>query len=402
MSESETPGFHEPQPPQHAAPRRVHPVTIILFLAIVAVVVIAGIIPRLHTRAEVRNETRQMAIPDVAVVVPQRSAPSGELVLPANIQAYTDAPIYARTSGYVKKWYADIGAHVKAGQLLAEIDTPEIDQQLQQSKADLGTAQANVNLAKITADRYQDLLKSDSVSKQDADNAAGDYDAKRAAVASAQANVKRLEDLQSFQKIFAPFDGVITARNVDIGDLIDAGASGGATKELFHIASTRRLRVYVSVPQGDSPDAKPGLHADLVLPEFPGRRFPGTLVSTAQSIDPASGTLLAEISVDNPTGELLPGAYAEVHFKLPSTSPAFTLPVGALLFRSEGLRVVAVDSNGRAVLVPIVIGRDYGNDVEVVSGITPGMKIIVNPPDSIASGEQVRITQTDSAQAAAP
>ncbi len=343
-----------------------------------------------------------MAIPDVAVVVPQRSAPSDELILPANIQAYTDAPIYARTNGYLKKWYADIGAHVKEGQLLAEIDTPEIDQQLQQAQADLATAQANLHLAEITADRYQDLLKTDSVSKQDADNAAGDFEAKQAAFASAQANVKRLQDLQSFQKIYAPFDGVITARNVDIGDLIDAGASGGVAKELFHIASTRRLRVYVSVPQGDSPDAKPGLQADLVLPEFPGRRFPGTLVSTAQAIDPASGTLLAEISVENPTGELLPGAYAEVHLKLPSAVPAFTVPVSALLFRSEGLRVVVVDSGSRALLVPIVIGRDYGNEVEVVSGITPGMKIVENPPDSIVTGQQVRITQTDVPQAAAP
>jgi len=402
MSESNSSGLHEPSPPPHAAPRRVQPITIILFLVIVAVVVAAGIVPRLRTRAEVREETQSMAIPDVAVVVPQRSAPSDELILPANIQAYTDAPIYARTNGYLKKWYADIGAHVKEAQLLAEIDTPEIDQQLQQAQADLATAQANLHLAEITANRYQDLLKTDSVSKQDADNAAGDFEAKQAAFASAQANVKRLQDLQSFQKIYAPFDGVITARNVDIGDLIDAGAGGGVAKELFHIASTRRLRVYVSVPQGDSPDAKPGLQADLVLPEFPGRRFPGTLVSTAQAIDPASGTLLAEISVENPTGELLPGAYAEVHLKLPSAVPAFTVPVSALLFRSEGLRVVVVDSGSRALLVPIVIGRDYGNEVEVVSGITPGMKIVENPPDSIVTGQQVRITQTDVPQAAAP
>ena len=399
MNESETSGYREPPPPAHSGPRRVRPIVIILFVAVVVAVVIAGIVPRLRTRAEVREETSRMAIPDVAVVVPRRAAPAEEVVLPANIQAYTDAPIYARTNGYLKKWYVDIGAHVKEGQLLAEIDTPEIDQQLQQAQADLGTAQANVHLAEITSDRYRDLLKSDSVSKQDADNAEGDYEAKRAAVASAQANVKRLEDLQSFQKIYAPFDGVITARNVDIGDLIDAGASGGAAKELFHIASTRRLRVYVSVPQGDSPNAKPGLKADLVLPEFPGRRFPGTLVSTAQAIDPTSGTLLAEISVDNPTGELLPGAYAEVHLKLPSASPSFTLPVGALLFRSEGLRVVAVENGNRAVLVPIVIGRDFGNEVEVVSGLTEGMQIVENPPDSIVTGQKVRIAQSQPPQA---
>ena len=382
-------------------PRRVRPLAIVLFLLVVAAIVVAGIIPRLRTRAEVREETSRTAIPDVSVVSPHRVAPAEEVVLPASIQAYTDAPIYARTNGYVKKWYADIGAHVKEGQLLAEIDTPEIDQQLQQALADLGTAEANMHLAEITANRYQDLLKTDSVSKQDADNAAGDYEAKRATVASAQANVKRLEDLQSFQKIYAPFDGVIIARNVDIGDLIDAGASGGAAKELFHIASTRRLRVYVSVPQSDSPGAKPGLKADLVLPEFPGRRFPGTLVSTAQAIDPVSRTLLAEISVDNPTGELLPGAYAEVHLKVASTEPAFTVPVSALLFRSEGLRVVSVGNDSRAVLVPIIIGRDFGNEVEVVSGLTDNMQIIQNPPDSIVTGEQVRVIQSQSPQAAA-
>jgi RND family efflux transporter MFP subunit len=401
MSESEPGGFQESPTPPQAAPRRVRPLAIVLFLLVVAAIVVAGIIPRLRTRAEVREETSRTAIPDVSVVSPHRVAPAEEVVLPASIQAYTDAPIYARTNGYVKKWYADIGAHVKEGQLLAEIDTPEIDQQLQQALADLGTAEANMHLAEITANRYQDLLKTDSVSKQDADNAAGDYEAKRATVASAQANVKRLEDLQSFQKIYAPFDGVIIARNVDIGDLIDAGASGGAAKELFHIASTRRLRVYVSVPQSDSPGAKPGLKADLVLPEFPGRRFPGTLVSTAQAIDPVSRTLLAEISVDNPTGELLPGAYAEVHLKVASTEPAFTVPVSALLFRSEGLRVVSVGNDSRAVLVPIIIGRDFGNEVEVVSGLTDNMQIIQNPPDSIVTGEQVRVIQSQSPQAAA-
>ncbi|MGO9640439.1 MAG: efflux RND transporter periplasmic adaptor subunit [Candidatus Acidiferrales bacterium] len=399
MSERDPGSFQESPPPPQATPRRVRPLAIVLFLLVVAAVVVAGIIPRLRTRAEVREETSRTAIPDVSVISPHRVAPAEEVVLPASIQAYTDAPIYARTNGYVKKWYADIGAHVKEGQLLAEIDTPEIDQQLQQALADLGTAEANMHLAEITANRYQDLLKTDSVSKQDADNAAGDYEAKRATVASAQANVKRLEDLQSFQKIYAPFDGVIIARNVDIGDLIDAGASGGAAKELFHIASTRRLRVYVSVPQSDSPGAKPGLKADLVLPEFPGRRFPGTLVSTAQAIDPASRTLLAEISVDNPTGELLPGAYAEVHLKVASAGPAFTVPVSALLFRSEGLRVVSVENGNRAVLVPIIIGRDFGNEVEVVSGLTDNMQIIQNPPDSIVTGEQVRVTQSQSPQA---
>jgi len=402
MSESGIPVVHESPPPPQGPPRRVRPIAIVLFLVIVAAIVIAGIIPRLHTRAQVNEETRRLAVPDVAVVNPRQVAPAEEVILPANIEAYTDAPIYARTNGYLKKWYFDIGAHVKEGQLLAEIDTPEIDQQLQQARADLSTAEANMHLAEITANRYQDLLKTDSVSKQDADNATGDFEAKRATVESEQANVKRLEDLQSFQKIYAPFDGVVTARNIDIGDLIDAGASGGAAKELFHIASTRRLRVYVSVPQADSAGAKPGLKADLVVPEYPNRRFPGMLVSTAQAIDPASRTLLAEISVDNPTGELLPGAYAEVHLKVQSSGPAFTIPVSALLFRAEGLNVVAVDSASRAVLVPIVIGRDFGNEVEVVSGLTAGMQIIQNPPDSIITGQQVNITQSQSPQASSP
>ncbi|MGC1185824.1 MAG: efflux RND transporter periplasmic adaptor subunit, partial [Candidatus Acidiferrales bacterium] len=306
-------GDEQLSPHGTAPPRRLSTLAIVIFLVVVAVVVVAGILPRLRTRAEVRSETDQMAVAYVAVVQPRRQSSTDEVVLPANIQAYTDSPIYARTDGYLKKWYVDIGGHVTKGQLLAEIETPEVDQQLVQARADAATAQANVNLAKITADRYEGLLKSDSVSKQDADNAEGDFQAKRAALDSSAANVKRLEDLQSFQKIYAPFDGVITARNIDIGDLIDAGASGGTARELFHIAYTRKLRVYVNIPQADSAGAKPGIKADLVLPEFPGRRFPGTLVSTSQAIDPSSRTLLAEISVDNPTDELLPGAYAEVH-----------------------------------------------------------------------------------------
>ena len=243
-----------------------------------------------------------MAVPTVAVVQPKRSAPAQEIVLPANVQAFADAPIYARTNGYLKRWYVDIGSRVKQGQLLAEIDTPEVNQQLRQARADLGTTQANLNLSKITADRYQGLLKTDSVSKQESDNAAGDYEAKQASVQSAQANVKRLEELQSFQRIYAPFSGVITARNTDIGALINSGSTGGNGNELFHIAQPDKLRVYVSVPQVYSQAAKPGITADLTLAEFPGRRFQGKLVRTANAIDPTSRTLLVEIAVDNPTG----------------------------------------------------------------------------------------------------
>ena len=306
----------------------------VLALAIVAAIVVSGILPRIHARADLDKETAEMAIPTVSVVHPKRGAPAQEVVLPANVQAYIDSPIYARTNGYLKHWYVDIGAHVKAGQLLADIETPEVDQQLRQSRADLATAEANLNLSKITADRYQDLLKTDSVSKQDTDNAVGDYAAKQATVQSAQANVKRLEELQSFEKIYAPFDGVITARNTDIGALIDSGSSGGTRTELFHIAQPDKLRVYVNVPEVYSQAAKPGLTAELALSEFPGRLFPGTLVRTAEAIDQSTRTLLVEIRVNNPTGTLLSGAYAEVHLKLPTATSAFILPVNALLFPS--------------------------------------------------------------------
>jgi RND family efflux transporter MFP subunit len=285
---------------------------------------------------------------------------------------------------------------VKAGQLLAEIDTPEVDQQLQQARADVATAQANLHLAQITAERYAGLLKSDSVSKQDADNAEGDYAAKKAALASSEANLKRLQELQSFEKIYAPFTGVITARNTDIGALIDSGSSGGTRTELFHIAQPEKLRVYVNVPEANSQSMKPGLKADLTVPEFPGRRFQGTLVRTAGSIDQATRTLLVEIDVENPTGNLLTGAYAEVHFKLAGGTSSFTLPVNALLFRSEGLRV-AVVNDGRAELKPITIGHDFGSEVEVVAGLNGDESIIVNPPDSLVSGETVRITQATEA-----
>jgi RND family efflux transporter MFP subunit len=365
----------------------------VLALVIVTAVVISGILPRIHARAALDKETAEMAIPTVSVVQPKRGAPTQEVVLPANVQAYIDAPIYARTNGYLKHWYADIGAHVKAGQLLADIETPEVDQQLRQSKADLATAEANLNLSKITNDRYADLLKTDSVSKQDADNAAGDFAAKQATVQSSQANVRRLEELQAFEKIYAPFDGVITARNTDIGALIDSGSSGGTRTELFHIAQPDKLRVYVNVPEVYSQAAKPGLTADLALSEFPGRLFPGTLVRTAQAIDQTTRTLLVEIRVNNPTGTLLSGAYAEVHLKLSNPTSAFILPVNALLFRAEGLRVAVVTDGRHADLKPITLGHDFGSEVEVVAGLSGSESIIVNPPDSIVAGEEVRIAQ---------
>jgi len=373
-------------------------IAIIAVLTVVGLIV-SGILPRIQARASLHRETREMAIASVTVVHPTRAPASSEIVLPANVQAFIDAPIYARTNGYLKKWYVDIGSRVKTGQLLAEIDTPEVNQALGQSRADLATAEANLNLSRITADRYRDLLKTDSVSKQDADNAAGDYAAKQAIVHSAEANVRRLEDLQSFQKIYAPFTGVITARNTDIGALIDSGAVGGTRTELFHIVQPERLRVYVNVPEAYSQAAKPGLTADLTLAEFPGRRFPGKLVRTANAIDTTTRTLLVQIDVDNPTGTLLSGAYAEVHLKLPGANSSLILPVNTLLFRSEGLRVATVPDGQHAELKPVTLGHDFGSEVEVVAGLNGDDTVIINPPDSVISGQAVRIVQTPSSGA---
>ena|SRR5579862_5450636 len=369
----------------------------VIAVAIVAAVVIAGLLPRFKAKDALAAETKRDAVPTVNVMQPKLGAPQNEVVLPGNMQAFNDSPIYARTNGYLKKWYVDIGARVKDGQLLADIETPEVDQQLDQARADLNTAQANLQLSQITAQRYQGLAQSDSVSKQDVDNATSDFAAKKAMVASAQSNVKRLEELQSFEKIYAPFDGVITARNTDIGHLINSGAGSPAT-ELFHIAAIQTLRVYVNVPQQYSPSAKPGLTADLTLQEFPGRRFQGTLVRTANAIDLASRTLLVEVDVNNRTGELLPGAYVQVHLKVPSGAPAFILPVSSLIFRSDGLQVGTVQNGNRAQLVNITLGRDMGNEVEVVSGLNADDLVIVNPPDSLITGEQVQVESASASQ----
>lgn len=287
---------------------------------------------------------------------------------------------------------------MKKGDLLADIETPEIDQQLDQARADLNTAEANFSLSQITAQRYEDLAKSDSVSKQDVDNANGDFQAKKAMVASAQSNVNRLEQLQSFEKIYAPFDGVITARNTDVGHLINAGASSSPGTELFHIAALNKLRVYINVPQEYSESAKPGLNAELELQQFPGRMFKGILVRTADAMDPASRTLLTEVDVDNPTGVLLPGEYAQVHLKVPSGPPSVIIPVTALIFRSEGLQAAVVNDGQHAEVRKIVLGRDYGSEVEVVSGLTDQDHVMIQPPDSLVQGEAVRVEQTPGSQ----
>ncbi|MFZ0521836.1 MAG: efflux RND transporter periplasmic adaptor subunit [Candidatus Acidiferrales bacterium] len=391
----EKPGQADRDRPTSNTPKSSHGALIaIIALLVIVAIVVAGVVPRLRAKAALKVETDNLAVPSVEVLQPKRGSPQQELVLPGNMQAFIDAPIYARTNGYLQSWYFDIGAHVRKGQLLAVIDTPEVDQQLEQARADLNTAQANLRLSEITNDRYEGLKNTDSVSQQDVDNAHGDYAAKKATVDSAAYNVKRLEDLQSFTKIYAPFDGVITARNTDIGQLIDSGSATPA-KELFHMAAIRTLRVFINVPQPYSPAAKPGISADLTLAQFPGRKFQGKLVRTANAIDLASRTLLVEVDVDNPTGELLPGAFTEVHLKIPSDIPTFILPVTSLIFRAQGLQVAVVESN-QAKLKTIALGRDFGSEVEVVSGLTGQESVIISPPDSIIDGEHVKIAQPNS------
>ncbi len=360
----------------------------------VAYAVVIGVRGRVEAADALKRRTLDMSIPAVTVFHPRRGAAVEEVVLPGNAQAYVATPVWARTNGYLKAWYFDIGAHVKAGQLLAEIETPEVDKELDQARADLATAQANYDLSQTTATRYQSLFKSDSVAKQDVDDRVGDLNAKKATVDSAKYNLQRLEEMQRFEKVYAPFDGVITTRNIDIGALINAGANAPG-KELFDIAATNRLRVYVNVPQQYSRAVAPGAAADLTQAEYPGRRFAGKIVRNAEAIDPASRTLLTEVDVENPTGELLPGAFLSVHLKLRTPGVSMMIPANALIFRAEGLQAAVVRDN-KAELRTITIGRDYGTEVEVVSGISPGDEVIENPSDSLLSGAEVRIIRNPS------
>ena len=363
---------------------------VLLFL-VAAALGLYSVIQKRSERRVLAQQTEKAAVPRASVIHATALNGSSELVLPGTLSPYVQSPIYARTNGYLKKWYKDIGSHVKEGDLLAEIDTPEVDQQLEQTRADLTTAEANAKLAGITAQRYQGLLKSDAVSKQEVDNYDGDYAAKQAMVQSSEANVKRLEDLESFKHVYAPFAGVITQRNVDTGTLINAG-NGGNAKEMFDLAQTDPMRVYVSVPQAYAPSMHAGLKACLELTEFPGRTFCGHVVRTANAIDPGTRTLNTEVDVPNASGTLLQGAFAQVHFDAQLSGKRLTLPINALLFRPEGTMAAVVGPDNRLILKKLTIGRDLGSSVEVLDGITPEDSVVINPADSLAQGETVVVS----------
>jgi RND family efflux transporter MFP subunit len=370
----------------------------VLLSAGFAFLIYSGIRSRVDAEKKLEATVKLTSAEVVNVTHPTKGSNDQAIELPGNTQAFTDAPIYARTSGYLKKWYFDIGAHVKQGQLLAEIETPELDEQLEQAENQLKTAEANLQLSQVTADRWVFLEKSSVVSKQERDQAVSDLNAKRATADSARANVARLRKLQEFEHVYAPFDGVITARNTDVGDLIQGDNT--TPKELFHLAAVGKLRVYISVPEVYATAIKSGETVTLTLDAFPGEKFTGTLVRDSNSIDLISRTLRVEVDVDNPTGRLLPGAYAFVHLELPSAANAVTVPTNTLLFRAEGLRL-AVVRNGEAKLVPITIGHDYGNTVEVLNGLTPEDSVILDPSDSIMDGSPVKVAESDPAKAVA-
>jgi RND family efflux transporter MFP subunit len=378
---------HETAPEQKPISPRLALAGVAVALIVAVLLGIFGILSRRSAATVLAERTQQLAAPTVIAAPPLQGAPVDSFVLPGNVTSWTDSPIYARTSGYLTRWYFDIGARVRKSALLAEIATPEVDQQLVQAEADLNTAQANANNAHIQADRYTGLVKSNAVSRQDTDTFVNQATATAAAVRSAQANVERLRDLQSFEKVYAPFDGVVTARNIDTGQLIDPGAG----KELFHLQAIQTLRVYANLPQVYTNNVKHGSKIDLTFAEHAGKTYQGTLTRTSDSIDPASRTLLVEIDVDNRAGELLPGSLAQVHFKTPAAGPTFIVPAAALIFRKEGLRVGLVVNGNAAHLVPVVIGEDDGANVQIVSGLNAGDRVIQDPPDSLIEGEQVSV-----------
>jgi len=382
--------------PAPAAPGKPKRKLAVWVICAVVVLLIVGIVSGIHSRvaadAALASVAVQSSTPSVRVTHPQAGQQIQKIDLPGNVQAFNDTPIYARTSGYLQRWYVDIGSHVHQGQLMAEIETPELDQQLQQAQADLKTAEANLDMAAITSKRWQNLLAKNAVSKQETDQAMSDLSARQSAVSASEANVRRLQQLQGFEKVVAPFDGIVTARNTDIGALVEAGANSGP-KELFHLAAINRLRVYIAVPEAYANAVTNGGTVTLTETDRPDETFKGTLIRNSNSIDPESRTLTAEADVDNASGHLLPGAYVFVHLQLPGNPHSVTVPSNALLFRSEGLRVAVVRDN-RIVLAPISIGHDYGNTVEVTSGLTPEDAVVLDPPDSLAAGTTVKVTDT--------
>ena len=389
---SETPSPQDPHPP-HPAPRRSRRWPLVLAALVVLGLAAQGIWSRHSAHAALERDAQAASTLSVQVVTPQRSARALDLVLPGNVQAFLDTPIYARTNGYLRKWYFDIGAHVKAGQLLAEIDAPEVDDQLRAARADLANAEANYALAKTTADRWTQMLQTRSVAKQDTDEKVGDMLAKKATLDSARFNVSRLSQLQSYERVTAPFDGIVTARNVDVGALIDAGNGGTSQKELFHLAQADRLRVYANVPQAYAQQIRVQQHAYLTLNEEQGKHFPGIVARTAGAVDAQQRTMLVEVDVDNRSGELLPGAYAQVHFALDGTAAPITLPGNVFLFRPDGVKVATVDAQDRVKLVNVTLGTDFGTRVAVAAGLAGDERVIVNPQDAIVDGTPVRIVQ---------
>lgn len=363
----------------------------VIIALIVGGVLVFGIRSRLQDEAKLRTVVTETSAPSVSVVLPKHAAPAQEIILPGNVQPFISSPIYARVDGYLKKWYFDIGAHVKEGQLLAVIQAPEVDQQLEQARSTLANAQANLNLSEITKTRYEGLFAKHAVAQQLRDNAVGTYNANRAMVDADKANVERYAAMVSFERVYAPFDGVITARNTDIGDLINSGSNTAPKADLFHMAQTDMLRVYVNVPQEFSQAVQPGqTETDIVLAEFPGRRFPGKLVRTADSINMTTRTLLVEVDVANPKGTLLTGSYAEVHLKVPAQSPTYLIPANTLLFRTENLQVGVVQ-NGKVMLKDVTAGHDFGDEIEVIAGLNDHDQVIVNPSDSLVSGQAVQV-----------
>jgi RND family efflux transporter MFP subunit len=374
-------------------------VGVAVVLLILVVLAAVGILRRIHAGTVLAQRTNSLAAPTVSVAPAKAGAPVETLVLPGNVTAYTDSPIYARTDGYLDRWYYDIGASVKKGALLAVISTPELDKQVAQAESDLATAEATANNARIQADRYSGLVKSNAVSQQDTDTFVNQAAATASTVKSAQANLERLRELQSFEKVYAPFDGVVTARAVDTGQLISSGSGQSSGTELFHMQALQTLRVYTNVPQVYSQTMKHGMKVGITFPEYPGKSFEGTLVRTAEAIDPVSRTLLVELDVDNRSGQLMPGSQAEVHFKTSAASSTYIVPASALIFRREGIQLSIVTSSGAgtvAHLIPVLIGEDDGATVEIVSGLNPSDRVIQDPPDSLIDGEKVTLESTQS------